>query len=569
MMTGTKFDIKKFDGMNDFGLWHVRIKALLEQQGLAAALEQLLGAIIVAYDNVIKKGLQRIDLVFGYVPELKRNLISLGTLKKEGFTVKMQLGKIKVMKGSLVVLSETRRANYVYTLDGQGMTKKTLKGRKQLRGFQTRCKIKKVNVIDCNQGSRKSGVAKHLGVAGIHQQNGLVEETNMTLLAKTPIDMLGFLGWLASIKQWMLKPVKVKCIFMRFREGIVGDKLWRLADVTSMVVLHKNIGFNKSGEYKKTFIGYGVGTGSMQVLHRFEFEVEPLGDHTFEVEPQENVDQEASLQEKAWIFGEMCVCSATVVEKAVTTVRTITGSMHQGLMFKAKGSVLGLEIIKDQSVNTLRVSQSRIHNESPIPSVSTIHADPPSSPRYPPPVLTPTSGAQRRIGIAVDLSDESAFAVQWAVQNYLRPGDAVILLHIRPTSVLYGADWGYAMDPESQSEESQKKLEDDFDKFTNTKTTKLSQPLVEANVPFKIHIVKDHDLKERLCLEVERLGLCAMIMGSRGFGAVKRTGKSHLGSVSDYCVRHCVCPVVVVRYSDAHDGGDASDKTPFQAVKES
>ncbi|GJS40665.1 hypothetical protein Tco_0565708 [Tanacetum coccineum] len=30
----------------------------------------------------------------------------------------------------------------------------------------------------------KSGVAKHLGVARIHQQNGLVDETNMTLFAK-------------------------------------------------------------------------------------------------------------------------------------------------------------------------------------------------------------------------------------------------------------------------------------------------------------------------------------------------------------------------------------------------
>ncbi|GKD97947.1 hypothetical protein Tco_1381844 [Tanacetum coccineum] len=35
----------------------------------------------------------------------------------------------------------------------------------------------------------------------------------------------------------------------------------------------------------------------MQVLHGFEFKVEPLGDHTFEVEPQENVDQGAGLQE--------------------------------------------------------------------------------------------------------------------------------------------------------------------------------------------------------------------------------------------------------------------------------
>ncbi|GKF23903.1 hypothetical protein Tco_0076225, partial [Tanacetum coccineum] len=57
---------------------------------------------------------------------------------------------------------------------------------------------------------------------------------------------------------------------------------WRLDDVTSKVVLYKNIGFNESGKYKKTFIGSGVGTGSMQVLQADEFEVEPQDDHTFE-----------------------------------------------------------------------------------------------------------------------------------------------------------------------------------------------------------------------------------------------------------------------------------------------
>ncbi|GJT12838.1 hypothetical protein Tco_0859880 [Tanacetum coccineum] len=55
MMMGTKFDIEKFDEMNDFRLWQVRMKALLEQQGLAAALEELSATIIVAYDNVIQK----------------------------------------------------------------------------------------------------------------------------------------------------------------------------------------------------------------------------------------------------------------------------------------------------------------------------------------------------------------------------------------------------------------------------------------------------------------------------------------------------------------------------------
>ena len=56
-----------------------------------------------------------------YIPELKRNLISLGTLEKEGYTVKMQSGKIKVINGSRVILSGTRRDNCVYSLDGHAV----------------------------------------------------------------------------------------------------------------------------------------------------------------------------------------------------------------------------------------------------------------------------------------------------------------------------------------------------------------------------------------------------------------------------------------------------------------
>ncbi|GFZ07481.1 adenine nucleotide alpha hydrolases-like superfamily protein [Actinidia rufa] len=162
------------------------------------------------------------------------------------------------------------------------------------------------------------------------------------------------------------------------------------------------------------------------------------------------------------------------------------------------------------------------------------------------------------LGLAVDLRDESAFAVEWAVHQYLRPGHAVILIHVRPTSVLYGADRG-SVDlsvADDATGESQQKLEDDFDAFTTTKASDLAQPLVEAQIPFKIHIVKDHDMKETLCLEVERLGLSAGIMGSRGFGATKRGNSGRLGSVRDDCVRLCVCPVVVVRYPDERDGGD-------------
>ncbi|KAH6773766.1 Adenine nucleotide alpha hydrolases-like superfamily protein [Perilla frutescens var. hirtella] len=195
-------------------------------------------------------------------------------------------------------------------------------------------------------------------------------------------------------------------------------------------------------------------------------------------------------------------------------------------------------------------SPHKPRTENERPPAATLHQ--PASPRFP--SGTPTAGAQRKIAIAVDLSDESAYAVKWAVQNYLRPGDAVILLHVRPTSVLYGADWGAIdLSVDTTDEQSQQKLEDDFDNFTTSKANDLALPLLEANIPFKIHIVKDHDMKERLCLEVERLGVSAVIMGSRGFGASRRSSKGRLGSVSDYCVHHCVCPVVVVRFPDEKD----------------
>ncbi|GJU76672.1 hypothetical protein Tco_1273742 [Tanacetum coccineum] len=80
---------------------------------------------------------------------------------------------------------------------------------------------------------------------------------------KKPIDMLDFFSWLTSIKQGMLEPVKVKRIFLGYREVIVNTTLWRLDDITSKGV---------------------------------EFEVEPQKDHTFEVELHGNVDQANGLQ---------------------------------------------------------------------------------------------------------------------------------------------------------------------------------------------------------------------------------------------------------------------------------
>ncbi|GKB57024.1 hypothetical protein Tco_0913210 [Tanacetum coccineum] len=227
--------------------------------------------------------------------------------------------------------------------------------------------------------------------------------------------------------------------------GIVGNKLWRLDVVTSNVVLYKNMSFNESGEYKKTFIGSDVGTGSMQVLHGFEFEVKPLGDHTFELARDREQHLACELLGYREDSNESSFALAAVekiyAHESLTFHNTVTCEViskwkaglkddmdvrldvyvlnngcrkcsddnhdyyweyaapgmfihlflyidgmvcsygckaetwvTKGLLVKAKGNILGLEIIRDQSGNTLRVSQSRIHNEKLVQTLLKGHS---------------------------------------------------------------------------------------------------------------------------------------------------------------------------------------------------
>ncbi|GKA56734.1 zinc finger, CCHC-type containing protein [Tanacetum coccineum] len=57
-----------------------------------------------------------------YVSGLRKSLISLGTLEKEGYTVKMHMRKIKVIKGCRVMMTRIRKKNCVYTLEVKVMT---------------------------------------------------------------------------------------------------------------------------------------------------------------------------------------------------------------------------------------------------------------------------------------------------------------------------------------------------------------------------------------------------------------------------------------------------------------
>nr|GEW58317.1 zinc finger, CCHC-type [Tanacetum cinerariifolium] len=151
----------------------------------------------------------------------------------------------------------------------------------QEKEYQTGWNIKTGNVLDsCNQRSTqqcmKSGVTKHL--EDTTWSTNLVNRSPSSAIGfKKHIDMLGFFGWLAC---------------------------W-------------NMSFNESGEYKKTFIGSGVYTGLMQVFHGFEFEVEPLGGHTFEVEPQARIAaMDKIYAHESFTFDDILACEVIFKWKA-------------------------------------------------------------------------------------------------------------------------------------------------------------------------------------------------------------------------------------------------------------
>ncbi|PSS08126.1 Endonuclease [Actinidia chinensis var. chinensis] len=91
------------------------------------------GVVLMGNDNACKTmgiGTIRLKMFSGtvkvltdvrYVPDLKKNLISLGDFDSKGYKIILEGGVLKVVRGALVVLKGTRRGN-LYFLDGSTVT---------------------------------------------------------------------------------------------------------------------------------------------------------------------------------------------------------------------------------------------------------------------------------------------------------------------------------------------------------------------------------------------------------------------------------------------------------------
>lgn len=150
---------------------------------------------------------------------------------------------------------------------------------------------------------------------------------------------------------------------------------------------------------------------------------------------------------------------------------------------------------------------------------------------------------QRRAVVAVDESEESMHALSWALQHLLfhdSKEDHVILLHAQSPPRVYAAVDGTAYVFSSDIMES---LEKQQRENTETILEKARAICREKNICFETK-VETGDARDVICEQVEKLQADFLVIGSHGYGTIKRT---FLGSVSDYCVRHAKCPVVIVK----------------------
>ncbi|KAF3444239.1 hypothetical protein FNV43_RR13929 [Rhamnella rubrinervis] len=154
---------------------------------------------------------------------------------------------------------------------------------------------------------------------------------------------------------------------------------------------------------------------------------------------------------------------------------------------------------------------------------------------------------QRTVGIGMDYSATSKSALRWAADNLINAGDRIILIHVEPPKASHSRkqlfeDTGSPLIPLEEFREinfskqyglnNDPEVLDILDTVSRTKGAKVLAKVYWG------------DPREKLSDAVDDLKLDSLVVGSRGFGPIKRV---LLGSVSNYVVTNAPCPVTVVK----------------------
>ena len=145
-----------------------------------------------------------------------------------------------------------------------------------------------------------------------------------------------------------------------------------------------------------------------------------------------------------------------------------------------------------------------------------------------------------RIVVGVDGSESSRAALAWAVRQAALTGATVDAVHAWHIPVTYGYGYGYAMVLPVP----------DLEKLAGRVIDKAVAEVADLASGVEIRAVTVEGNPARALLDAAK-GASLLVVGSRGRGGFT---EALLGSVSQHCVHHADCPVVVIR-GGRHDAG--------------
>ncbi|CAN6361237.1 unnamed protein product [Urochloa humidicola] len=140
----------------------------------------------------------------------------------------------------------------------------------------------------------------------------------------------------------------------------------------------------------------------------------------------------------------------------------------------------------------------------------------------------------------VDESEHSFYALQWALNHFFAPGQAqqyrLVVVTAKPSAAsAVGLAGPGAADVLPFVEADLKRAALRVIEKAKELCAQVSDAEFEA---------LEGDARSVLCDAVERHHAEMLVVGSHGYGAIKR---AVLGSVSDYCAHHAHCTVMIVK----------------------
>ncbi|XP_038899236.1 universal stress protein PHOS32-like [Benincasa hispida] len=150
--------------------------------------------------------------------------------------------------------------------------------------------------------------------------------------------------------------------------------------------------------------------------------------------------------------------------------------------------------------------------------------------------------------IGIDDGEYATGALEWTLDHFFSstinpPPFNLILLHVKPIPEVFvdvagpGMVLGSAPGIYQVLDQNLKKKAE--------RIKEKAREICAAKSVFDVEFVDEEgDARYVLCEAVNKYGASMLVVGSHGYGAIKR---AFLGSVSDYCAHHAPCTVTIVK----------------------